>query len=56
MTKGPTVYACKVCADLYLSQEEADLCSPREDWPRRYPHRVLAYASAFGEVAQPTRS
>ena len=34
------MYACGACGKLYLSQREADLCPPREEWPERYPGTV----------------
>lgn len=30
------LFACPACADLYLTQREADLCTPREQWATRY--------------------
>ena len=30
------MFACPACADLYLTQREADLCTPREAWLARY--------------------
>lgn len=32
--------ACSCCADLFTTQLEADLCSPRADWKTRYPSRA----------------
>lgn len=34
------MYACALCGILYLTQREADLCSPVREWPTRYPHLV----------------
>lgn len=39
-----------MCGRMFLSQIEADLCSPKEDWPTRYPHRVQPLVSAFGPI------
>lgn len=30
------MYRCPGCGELYLSQREADLCSPRECWMEDY--------------------
>lgn len=45
------MFRCIICGRQFLSQTEADLCSPREEWATRYPHRVEEFVSAFGAVA-----
>ncbi len=34
------MFQCGACGILYLTQREADLCTPREGWAERYPHLV----------------
>ncbi len=47
---------CPGCHKLYLSEVEAWLCSPREEWQTRYPNRISdqisAGNSAFSEMDQ----